>query len=292
MAEGTLDSVTVSMNWNETPDVVPANLSLSLIAPNGTTTKLGGGGPQLDYAITTELTSPAPTYPLDQGVLSTVTDCDDCTEVLQLGFAFPFYDDSWSTRSSSHPMDWYTWAPATYSSGCCSGWSLPSSQGPSIHLAHSDLHTGTNGDVRYHTIGTEPNRTFVLSFENVALIGAATLVDGQLLLHEADGRIELYHGGIPPGNYHTFTLGINAGDGVRASYEPAFHLTSSTSSAHFEWEPTLDRFPIGPQWMAIQLDRECTRELPPHQSDQWPQRHRSVEREARARIRRIGGTSR
>ncbi len=134
----------------------------------------------------------------------------------------------------------------TYSSGCCSGWSLPSSQGPSIHLAHSDLHTGTNGDVRYHTIGTEPNRTFVLSFENVALIGAATLVDGQLLLHEADGRIELYHGGIPPGNYHTFTLGINAGDGVRASYEPAFHLTSSTSSAHFEWEPTLDNFLSGP----------------------------------------------
>ena len=42
MAEGTLDSVTVSMNWNETPDVVPANLSLSLIAPDGTTTKLGG----------------------------------------------------------------------------------------------------------------------------------------------------------------------------------------------------------------------------------------------------------
>ena len=97
MAEGTLDSVTVSMNWNETPDVVPANLSLSLIAPDGTTTKLGGpklGGPQVDYIITTELTSPAPTYPLDQGLLSTVSNCDDCTEVLQLGFAFPFYEDS------------------------------------------------------------------------------------------------------------------------------------------------------------------------------------------------------
>ena len=244
MAEGTLDSVTVSMNWNETTDVVPANLSVNLIAPDGTTAKLGG--PQWDYAITTELSNPAPTFPLDQGVLSTVTDCDECTEVLQLGFAFPFYDEMVNEITVTSNGLVYM-GTGQYSSGCCSGWSLPSSQGPSIHLAHSDLHSGTHGDVRYHTVGTEPNRTFVLSFEDVALFGnASTQVDGQLLLHEADGRIELYHGGVPSGSYHTFTMGINAGDGVRASYDPAFHQTSSTSPAHFEWEPIIDGYQSGP----------------------------------------------
>ncbi|MCH1583309.1 MAG: hypothetical protein L7S63_09340, partial [Flavobacteriales bacterium] len=242
MAEGTLDSVSVSMLWNGAPDVVPANLSLSLIAPDGTTTKLGG--PQLDYAITTDLTSPSPTHPLDEGLLSAVSNCDDCTEVLQLGFAFPFYDNMVNEITvTSNGMVYM--GTGQYNSGCCSGWTLPSNQGPSIHLAHTDLHTGVNGDVRYHTVGTEPNRTFVLSFENVHLLGStSTQVDGQLLLHEADGRIELYHGGVPSGNY--LTTGINAGDGVRASYDPAFHRTSSSSPAHFEWQPTLDGYQSGP----------------------------------------------
>ena len=88
---------------------------------------------------------------MDQGVLSTVTACDECTEVLQLGFAFPFYDHMVNEITVTSNGLVYM-GTGQYSSGCCSGWSLPSSQGPSIHLAHSDLHPGTHGDVRYHTM--------------------------------------------------------------------------------------------------------------------------------------------
>ena len=46
--------------------------------------------------------------------------------------------------------------------------------------------------------------------------------------------------------YHRFTMGMKAGEGGRGSDAPAFHQTSSTSPAHFEWEPIIDGYQSGP----------------------------------------------
>ena len=96
-----------------------------------------------------------------------------------IGFSFNFYGTNYSTCAiGSNGL--ISFAPV---SGYCP-WSLagvpplPTAALPSarnsIMIAYQDLNPATAGQVQYQTIGTAPNRKFVVLYKNVAMFGCTT----------------------------------------------------------------------------------------------------------------------
>lgn len=117
---------------------------------------------------------------------------DSVSGALPIGFDFEFYGTTYSDFYISS-NGFISFTPTT-SSGCCSGRNLPDNGwGDIIAFAWTDLYPpGGNGAIYYETIGTAPNRTLVMSFENVAdCCNDSSSVSTQVLLHETSQQIDI-----------------------------------------------------------------------------------------------------
>ncbi|WP_445454483.1 T9SS type A sorting domain-containing protein [Flavobacterium sp. 25HG05S-40] len=71
---------------------------------------------------------------------------------------------------------------------------LPSSTNPSnlISLFWHDMDMRTAGDIKYYTIGTAPNRKFVMEFNAIPSFSGGLLHSGQAVLNETSNIVQVY----------------------------------------------------------------------------------------------------
>jgi|GEM_PF-1292319 len=105
-----------------------------------------------------------------------------------------------------------------------------SDQSPAIAPYWDDITVGTNGEVRYKTVGTAPNRKFVVEWKNMTIPrvtsapGAATF---QLWLFEGTNTIQFVYGSGIVTSTDGYSIGLNKGIGNFAS------ITQSTNSVSY-----------------------------------------------------------
>jgi len=113
-----------------------------------------------------------------------------------------------------------------------------------IALAWADLKPNYAGVIQYQTIGTAPNREFVLKYAAVADTTSLTTLTAYLILHETTNIIEFQNGTIPSSFYNQgiedSTGAINYGLGSRnantwTASNDAYVLESQ---ANYSWSPS------------------------------------------------------
>ena len=80
-----------------------------------------------------------------------------------------------------------------------------------------DLYITDVGSIDSETVGTAPDRAFVIEYTDVRVLGAAALLDFEIKLWE-NGTIDLLYGSNPPnpGDGRTATVGIEDATGTDA----------------------------------------------------------------------------
>lgn len=153
----------------------------------------------LTGAISTTLANPAPTL-----APGTVASCDDCfSNWVPLGFTFNFYGTNYTQcLISSNGYITFAGAGTGYTPGGGSGWAitvnLPNPGGPrnAIMTPWQDNNPAltTTDIIRYKTIGTAPNRIFIVEYLGVGAFGCgATICFGsQIHLYETTNVIETH----------------------------------------------------------------------------------------------------
>ncbi len=173
--------------------------------------KRAAGGPLFNFIDI----SPSGSAP---GTSSTVSEEFDASEAVDIGFNFKFYDNDYTAcfivshgflRFAAPSTD-YTPEP------------LPQPTQPNNIIAgfwtDLDAREGAStggGDVYYKTIGAEPNRKFIVQYENVAQTGAdqgtRSRATFQIQLFEGSNVIEVHYKDIQQGQANLtelFTIGI------------------------------------------------------------------------------------
>ncbi|MGW4643647.1 S8 family serine peptidase [Sphaerisporangium sp. NPDC004334] len=142
---------------------------------------------------------------------------DDETQTVGLPFAFPFYGKTYTSGVVS-TNGYVSFGTDRYSFPTHGP--LPSTDGPNgaIYPYWADLQIiEGEGGLYTSTIGTAPNRTFVLEWRNARFLGVDGIISFEALLGE-DGSVEFRYSGIDD-TYKAgqkATVGIENGDGTDA----------------------------------------------------------------------------
>ncbi len=113
-----------------------------------------------------------------------------------------------------------------------------------IALAWGELKANYAGVIQYQTIGTAPNREFVLQFNGIADTSTSVTLTATLILHETSNIIEFQNGTIPSKNYiqgiEDSTGTINYGLGARnaGTWSATNDAYLLVSQANYKWSPT------------------------------------------------------
>ena len=159
----------------------------------------------------------------EYGIESRVSDCDDCSEKIDIGFTFSIFGQSFSelTLSSNgylifnDELDDYEYDASTYNNG----WDWTSDGNyPIIAPLWTDLYPGAYGSVHYNTIGDAPNRKLVISYKYVEHYNQTTLRNTfQTILYE-NGDIQFSYLNIDfnerNSSYDRALVGISNGNGT------------------------------------------------------------------------------
>jgi len=169
------------------------------------------------YSFTSATPSPA-TVPgsgysvLDKNTSVTAGDLDDGYWKISLPFAVSFFGEQYDKMHVG--TNGYVSFGAGYPNNSIGV--IPSAAVPNnvIYLAEYDWDFRTSGEIKYFTTGTTPNRSFVLSFEDVPRFSGAGTLNGQIIIHEVSGLIDLVV--ISGGGNTVKTLGIENANGTVA----------------------------------------------------------------------------
>lgn len=122
--------------------------------------------------------------------------CDDCvTGNINIGFNFNYYGNVYSQcRIQTNGIVGF--GGLTYTG--YSSFTIPASGNPNNYIAglYADLDNRCGGTIKYKTVGTAPNRKFVVSYENMYTYGSGTSCTGdgyanfQIILNE-DGSFQV-----------------------------------------------------------------------------------------------------
>lgn len=207
-------------------------------------------------------------YSFDTFVGTTCPNTDDViyTNIAMLGFQFCFTGNAyWGGYISSNGafiFDAVPCFPNVYfnqnaAAGIGTGWSIagpaPSSVSVTslpqnaINAPWHDVNPGLGGVIRYGTLGTSPNRRFVVSYENVPMFSCGTsspsiYYTAQIKLFETTNNIEIHVGkkGVCPGwNNGQAILGLTSYDGL--AYNPPVNATAHNANAaapYNQWNMT------------------------------------------------------
>jgi hypothetical protein len=161
-----------------------------------------------------------PTYSFEDisttGTLLPLLD-DEVSGALPIGFTFSYYGVDYSDIYVS--SNGFITPVSTTDDGCCSGDALPSSNGPDAIIAGwwADLQPDQGGygeALYYQTLGTSPNRRFIVQFTDVPhYFDYVNLVTMQFKLFEGTNDIEVHYLAAPSdGGVHS--AGIENQDGT------------------------------------------------------------------------------
>ncbi|MGH8837320.1 MAG: carboxypeptidase regulatory-like domain-containing protein [Actinomycetes bacterium] len=112
---------------------------------------------------------------------------DDASIVVPLPFTFPYYGQNHTTANVSTNGNLNFIAPSTVFTNVA----IPNSAAPNgaIYAYWDDLFVDASASVRTETLGTAPNRRFVVEWRNVRFVSESTKrVDVEVVLHE-NGQI-------------------------------------------------------------------------------------------------------
>ena len=135
---------------------------------------------------------------------------------LHLPFDFEFYGETYSQIWLSENgyvnflgPDQFNFIPS----------SIPSAATPNaaIYPFWQDMTLDAQSSIDYATVGSSPNRAFVIEYSSVEIFGSPTHVSFEIKLWE-DGRIDMLYGPNPasPGDGRNATIGIENADGSDA----------------------------------------------------------------------------
>ncbi|MDX1555632.1 MAG: IPTL-CTERM sorting domain-containing protein [Xanthomonadales bacterium] len=143
-------------------------------------------------------------------------DDDEVSGALTIGFDFPFYGPEFSEAYIS--SNGFVTFNAGSSSGCCTGQTLPNPSTPNnlVALFWEDLDPPEGGTIRYQTLGTAPNREFVVGYYDIQHFPGGTPVTMEMILHEASSEVELQYGSAPT-NGDTHSTGVESDAGLYAT---------------------------------------------------------------------------
>jgi hypothetical protein len=168
-------------------------------------------------------------------------DGDDVVSTAPIGFSFTFYGNTYTDVSIS--TNGFISFDAAPGSGCCSGQTLPNTAAPNnlVSLGWDDL-TAAIGQITYATVGTAPNRVFIVDYNSVAhLSGTGTPLTGQIKLYEGTNVVEVHTASYSDDGTNT-TQGIENSTGTEATPVAGRNGVTGWSAANdafrFELPPT------------------------------------------------------
>jgi hypothetical protein len=209
------------------------------------------------------------TYSFDTfvGTLTPSTDDVLYNSVALFGFTFCYAGNSYTggyiSSNGSFVFDAVPCFPNIYISqyaapGISTGWansaaapsqvnttSLPQN---AVNAPWQDINPSLGGVIRYATLGTAPNRRFVVSYENVPMFSCGTsspsiYFTGQIKLFETSNNIEMHinNKGICPGwNSGTAIMGLTSYDGL--TYIPPVNMTAHNYPTNWTMTNTAYKF--------------------------------------------------
>ncbi len=120
---------------------------------------------------------------------------DGSTGAVPIGFTFNFYcnnyTDVYICSNGFMQFNSVSWAHGT---GVHPASGIPSTSEPNNQVAFNscDLDPNGGGTITYTTIGTSPNRMFIVSYNGVPNYGQTSLNTGQIVLYETSNIIEIH----------------------------------------------------------------------------------------------------
>ena len=158
------------------------------------------------------------------GTAITLSD-NQITSFLPIGFSFPFFCEfNDSIRISSNGFLTFD---RLSTDGCCSGQLLPSTFQPNAVIAGcwTNLNPSMPGNsIDYRTVGTAPNRQFIVNFNDVPVRDFFNNRSGtckqQYVLHETTGLIDIHTTEVSGLTSYLGTMGIENFGGISALVVP------------------------------------------------------------------------
>ncbi|WP_299683048.1 M36 family metallopeptidase [uncultured Dokdonia sp.] len=180
--------------------------------------------------------------PIDiNGTTVTLGD-DQVSTALPIGFDFTFYGEMYQNFYIS--SNGFITFSSGVNNGCCSGASLPSADGIDniVAFAWEDVNPSAGGLISYETIGSAPNRTLIMEFDNVPYFGSSNTVTSQVHLKEGSNIVEIHSASIPADG--TMTQGIENMNGTDAVATPGRNATTwSATNDYVAFIPEEGVFP-------------------------------------------------
>ncbi|PQJ08990.1 hypothetical protein CJD36_021535 [Flavipsychrobacter stenotrophus] len=159
---------------------------------------------------------------------------DDGSTAATIPFSFNFFGTNYTTVYLSN--NGYVNFGTHLTSGDYTTVTIPTTSSASVPAAMialfwADLNTGYGGNIKYTTVGTAPNRKFVISYNNVAGYDVSTYTsnynNGQVVLYEGSNIVEIYITRANFGSTHTPSCGIQNLTGSIGYAVPGRNFTSS-----------------------------------------------------------------
>jgi len=176
----------------------------------------------------------AGTYAQITGTSVIASGVDDSTVPITLPFAFTYCGTNYTTVSAS--SNGFVWMGSSTSYPWSNSMAT-TSYAPIICPLWDDLGTASStGNVSWTTLGTAPNRQFVVQWFDMGwTVGSATRVNFQLVLNETTNVFKFVYGTIDPAASGSASIGFNVspgGSGNFVSIPPAATPTSSSTTAN------------------------------------------------------------
>ncbi len=143
---------------------------------------------------------------------------DALSSIITMPFNFSFYGNSYNQLIVSS-NGFISFNTSLSSSGCCSGATLPGASINNIIAGWwTDLYPPGNGTIQYTTLGTAPNRRFIVQFSGIPrCCGNSADVNFEIKLYETTNNIEIHYGGTTSTNGNTVTAGVEDDTGLLAT---------------------------------------------------------------------------
>lgn len=170
---------------------------------------------------------------------------DAVSPALPLGFSFDFYGANYTEAYLS--SNGFLTFNNDGNAGCCAGGLIPNADNPNnlIAFAWNNLNPALGGTIGYTTIGSAPNRVFVLNFTDIQHTGGGNPVSVQVKLFETSHLIEI-HSTQNTTNGTAMTMGLENTTGTEA-------LTPANRNANPLFNVENERTIFYPYYTSIQL---------------------------------------